>query len=90
MKKGDPGFETWGSIDSARHGAGNVWIPAPTIRKPTCISSELAIRPRPTPIRPAATGDNLYTCSLVAINVDTGKMAWHYQFSRTTRTTGTH
>ena len=27
MKKGDPGLETWGSLDGARHGAGNVWIP---------------------------------------------------------------
>jgi alcohol dehydrogenase (cytochrome c) len=25
--------------------------------------------------------DNLFTCALVAINVDTGKMAWHYQTS---------
>ena len=24
-------------------------------------------------------GDNLYTCSIVAINADTGKMAWYYQ-----------
>jgi alcohol dehydrogenase (cytochrome c) len=26
-------------------------------------------------------GANLYTCSLVALNVDTGKMAWYYQTS---------
>ena len=26
-------------------------------------------------------GDNLYTCSIVAVNVDTGKMAWYYQTS---------
>ncbi len=26
-------------------------------------------------------GANLYTCALVAINVDTGKMAWYYQTS---------
>ena len=25
--------------------------------------------------------DNLYTCALVAVNVDTGKMAWYYQTS---------
>ncbi len=24
-------------------------------------------------------GDNLYTCSIVAINPDTGKMVWYYQ-----------
>ena len=25
--------------------------------------------------------DNLFTCALVAVNVDTGKMAWYYQTS---------
>ena len=25
-------------------------------------------------------GDNLYTCSVVALNADTGKLTWHYQF----------
>ena len=26
-------------------------------------------------------GDNLYTCALIAVNVDTGKMAWYFQTS---------
>ena len=26
-------------------------------------------------------GDNLFTCSIVALNADTGKMAWYYQTS---------
>ena len=26
-------------------------------------------------------GDNLYTCSIVALNPDTGKMAWYFQLS---------
>jgi alcohol dehydrogenase (cytochrome c) len=26
-------------------------------------------------------GDNLFTCSLIAVNVDTGKMAWYFQTS---------
>jgi len=34
-------------------------------------------------------GDNLYTCSLVALDADTGKLRWHYQFTRTTSTIGT-
>ena len=53
---------------------------APTTRRPICTSSAPAIRRRPTaPTR--AKGDNLFTCSLVAVNVDTGKMAWYYQTS---------
>jgi alcohol dehydrogenase (cytochrome c) len=30
---------------------------------------------------PGRNGDNLYTCSIVAVNVDTGKMAWAFQTS---------
>ena len=26
-------------------------------------------------------GDNLYTSSLVALDADTGKLRWHYQFT---------
>jgi alcohol dehydrogenase (cytochrome c) len=35
----------------------------------------------PTPVLNGATrpGDNLYTCSIVAINPDTGKLAWAFQ-----------
>jgi alcohol dehydrogenase (cytochrome c) len=35
----------------------------------------------PTPVLTGKTrpGDNLYTCSIVALNPDTGKMAWAFQ-----------
>src|ERR1700733_3037432 len=35
----------------------------------------------PTPVLTGATrpGDNLYTCSIVALNPDTGKLAWAFQ-----------
>ena len=26
-------------------------------------------------------GDNLYTCSMLALDADTGKLKWHYQFT---------
>ena len=26
-------------------------------------------------------GDNLYTCSMVALDADTGKLKWHFQFT---------
>jgi alcohol dehydrogenase (cytochrome c) len=79
MKKGDPGAETWGSLDGARHGAGNVWIPG--VYDP---ETHLYIfgtgNPSPAYTNPKSRdGDNLYTCSIVALNLDTGKMAWYYQ-----------
>ncbi len=81
MKKGDPGLETWASVDAASHGGGNVWVPGsydPETHlyifgtgNPTAAYTSSKRGP----------GDNLYTCSTVAVNVDTGKMAWYYQNS---------
>ena len=79
MKKGDPGLETWGSLDGARHGAGNVWIPG-SYDPETHLYIFGTGNPSPAYTNPPSReGDNLYTCSIVAINVDTGKMAWYYQ-----------
>ena len=79
MNPGDPGLDTWPSLEAARHGGGQPWIPAPTI--PTRISN-FRHRQSDAGLQAAGRqGDNLFTCSLVAVNVDTGKMAWYYQTS---------
>jgi alcohol dehydrogenase (cytochrome c) len=81
MKKGDPGLETWASLDAARHGGGQVWIPGAYDPETHLYITGTG---NPTPAYTSQTrgeGDNLYTCSIVAINVDTGKMAWYYQTS---------
>lgn len=80
MKEGDPGLETWPSLDAARHGGAHPWLPG--VYDP---ETNLYIFGTGNPI-PAYTagrgeGDNLFTCSLVAVNVDTGKMAWYFQTS---------
>jgi alcohol dehydrogenase (cytochrome c) len=81
MKKGEPGADSWGSIDGARHGAGNVWIPG-SYDPETHLYIVGTGNPSPAYTNPPSrAGDNLFTCSMVAINVDTGKMAWYYQFS---------
>jgi alcohol dehydrogenase (cytochrome c) len=81
MKKGDPGLETWGSLDGAKHGAGNVWIPG-SYDPETHLYIFGTGNPSPAYTNPPSRdGDNLYTCSIVAINVDTGKMAWYYQLN---------
>ena len=81
MKKGDAGLETWASLDAARHGGGQTWIPGAYDPE-----TKLYIigTGNPTPaytVGLRGEGDNLFTCSLVAINVDTGKMAWYFQTS---------
>ncbi len=78
-KKGDPGLDTWGSLDGAKHGAGNVWIPG-TYDPETHLYIFGTGNPTPAYTNsPSRAGDNLYTDSIVAVNIDTGKMAWYYQ-----------
>ena len=79
MHPGDPGLETWKDLDAARNGGGHPWMPGsydPETRLYILGTGN------PTPAytsAPRGSGDNLYTNSVVAINVDTGKMAWYYQ-----------
>ena len=81
MKQGDAGLETWKDLDAARHGGGQVWVPGSYDPE-----THLYITGTGNP-SPAYTsisrgeGENLFTCAIVAINVDTGKMAWYYQTS---------
>jgi alcohol dehydrogenase (cytochrome c) len=81
MNPGDPGLETWGSLDAARHGGAQVWIPG-AYDPETKLYIVGTGNPTPAYTESAGRkGDNLFTCSLVAIHVDTGKMAWYYQTS---------
>jgi alcohol dehydrogenase (cytochrome c) len=80
MEKDSPGIETWPSLEAARFGGGHPWLPG--VYDP---ETKLYIfgtgNPIPAYTAGRGTGDNLFTCSLIAVNVDTGKMAWYYQTS---------
>jgi len=81
QEEGDPALKTWKNLDAARHGGGHMWIPG--VYDP---ETKLYIvgTGNPTPAYTSQTrgeGDNLYTCSLVAINVMTGKLAWYFSTS---------
>jgi len=81
MKKGDPGLDTWKSLDAARHGGAQTWIPGAYDPETNLYIFGTG---NPTPAYTTGTrgdGDNLFTCSLIALNVDTGKMAWYFQTS---------
>jgi alcohol dehydrogenase (cytochrome c) len=80
MKAGDPGLDTWPSLEAARHGGGQVWIPG-VYDAETKLYIFGTGNPTPGYTGVGRKGDNLFTCSLVAVNVDTGKMAWYYQTS---------
>ena len=61
MKKGDPGLETWASLDAARHGGAQTWIPgAYDPGDQALYLRHRQSRPRPTPPARAARAT---TCS---------------------------
>ncbi len=77
---GDPGADTWLNLQAARYGGGHPWLPG--VYDP---ETNLYIFGTGNPI-PAYTlgrgdGDNLFTCSLIAVDVATGKMKWYFQTS---------
>jgi alcohol dehydrogenase (cytochrome c) len=80
QNKGEPGANTWPDVDAMRHGGGNMWLPGaydPNLHLYYVGTGN----PNPIIVGGSRQGANLYTSSIVAINVDTGKMAWYYQYS---------
>ena len=76
----DPvGRKTWGG-DSWKQGGGSTWVTG-------SYDPELNLtywgtgNPGPDMDGDVRPGDNLYTCSMVALDVETGKLKWHYQFT---------
>jgi alcohol dehydrogenase (cytochrome c) len=87
---GEPGHETWQKCppgsqtycdDNAwMHGGASVWVtgtydPALNMTYWGAGNAGPDFNPAQRP------GDNLYTDSVVALDVDTGKLRWHYQFT---------
>src|SRR5262249_51214174 len=78
MKPGDPGADTWASIDAARHGGGMTWIPG-SYDPETHYYIFGTGNPTPAYTTGRGEGDNLFTGALLAVNVDNRKPAWCYQ-----------
>jgi len=87
---GEPGSETWQACPKAantfcdpeawKHGGGSIWMTGSydpqlnlTYWGVGNVGPDYNGAQRP--------GDNLYTDSVVALDVDTGKLKWHYQFT---------
>jgi mono/diheme cytochrome c family protein len=77
---GDPGLDTWVSLDAARHGNGATWIPG-SYDPDTNLYLYGTGNPTPAYTQGRGEGDNLFTSSLLAVNVDTGKIVWYFQTS---------
>ena len=76
---GEPGNNTWAG-DTWKTGGGSVWVTgsydADTNQTYWGIGN-----PGPDWNGDLRKGDNLYTDSVVALDADTGKLKWHFQFS---------
>jgi alcohol dehydrogenase (cytochrome c) len=77
---GEPGSESWPNADVAARGGGSVWVTGSYDPALNLVYYGTG-NPNPDYYGDDREGDNLYTCSLVALDADTGKMRWHYQFT---------
>jgi alcohol dehydrogenase (cytochrome c) len=76
---GEPGNETWGG-DSWKNGAGSLWITG-TYDPDLNLTYWGVGNPGPDWNPDQRPGDNLYTCSALALDPDTGQLKWHFQFT---------
>ncbi len=76
---GEPGHETW-SGDSWKRGGGSVWVTGSY--DPDLNLTYWGVgNPAPDWNGDVRLGDNLYSDSVVALNPDTGELAWYFQFT---------
>lgn len=77
---GEPGNDTWHASDSWKTGGGSTWVTGSYDPELKLIYWGVG-NPGPDWNGDPRPGDNLYTCSLVALDADTGKLRWHFQFT---------
>ena len=77
-KPGEPGSETWPNQDAMAHGGGMTWVPSTYDPELNLIYLGTG-NPQPVLAGKGRQGDDLFTETIVALNPDTGKMAWHFQ-----------
>ena len=76
---GEPGSETWPKDnDAILHGGGMTWMTGTYDPALNLLYWGIG-NPNPVLAGEGRPGDNLYTCSIVALNPDTGKLVWHFQ-----------
>jgi alcohol dehydrogenase (cytochrome c) len=75
---GEPGHDSWGA--GWTHGGGSIWVTG-SYDPETNLTFWGVGNPGPDYNAETRPGDNLYTCSVVALDADTGKLKWHYQFT---------
>jgi alcohol dehydrogenase (cytochrome c) len=79
-RAGEAGIETWPNEEAAAHGGGCTWMPG-TYDKSTNLLYWGTGNTNPVYNGTGRPGMNKWTGSIVALNVDTGKLAWGHSVS---------
>ncbi len=77
--RGEPGAETWSDFPT-EYGGGATWMSG-TYDPDLNLVYWPTGNPWPDMIGHVRKGDNLYTCAVVALEADTGKLRWYFQFT---------
>jgi alcohol dehydrogenase (cytochrome c) len=82
---GEPGYETWlgkdgKPNDNYLHGGAPIWVTG-SYDPETNLTMWGTGNAGPDYNGDNRVGDNLYSSSVIAVDADTGKLKWHYQFS---------
>ena len=75
----EPGAESWGDQEAREHGGTAVWSPVSLDAEKGELFVPVA-NPAPDFYPDARPGSDLYSCSVVALDVRTGKLLWYKQF----------
>ena len=76
---GEFGHDTW-SGDSWKHGSGGTWLTGSYDAESNTLYWGVG-NPGPDINAEVRRGDNLFTCSVVALDASSGQRKWHYQFT---------
>lgn len=77
-KPGEPGSETWPNAEAMAHGGGMTWVPCTYDAELNYLFVGTG-NPQPVIAGKGRKGSNLFTESIVALDVNTGKLVWYFQ-----------
>jgi alcohol dehydrogenase (cytochrome c) len=75
----EPGADSWTNPQARDHGGGSVWTPLALDAQRGVLFVPVG-NPSPDFYREVRPGTNLYTDSVVALDIKTGKLGWYQQF----------
>jgi alcohol dehydrogenase (cytochrome c) len=77
---GEKGSETWPSAEAASRGGAAAWVTGTYDPELNLVYFGTG-NPNPDYYGEERKGDNLYSCSIVALDADTGQLKWYFQFT---------